>query len=322
MVELVTFGETPLRLSPPGSKRVEMADSMELYADGTESNVAIAASALGTDALWVSKLPNTAMGQNVIRQISSTGVDTDITWTDEGKRQGLVFRESAVPPREHRSWHDRENTALSTTSPGEYPMEKIQEASVVYTALSSVVLSDAVTDTAEAMLRASGGGGAVTAVELDYTPELDSAAAFRNAFEQLADEVDVLITPEEAVSEVLNESGTPRELTNTLSAVYDLQIVVIRREDGSAVALRDTPGTNVIHERSTIESEAIDPTGEASAFTGGFLHELIQGSDDAARALSVAVASAVLVGTIPGPFLRTEGDEIESLTERVIESSQ
>ncbi|MFC7071973.1 PfkB family carbohydrate kinase [Halovenus rubra] len=321
MNELVTFGETPLRLSPPGKTRVESAGQMELFADGTESNVAVAASTLGTDALWVSKLPDTAVGKNVTRQITSTGVETSITWSDADHRQGISFREAAASPRESTYWHDRDRTALATTAPGDLPMEQIQEASVVYTSLSSAVLSEAATNTAEAMLRAGTGGGAVTAVELDYTPGLESANSYAHAFDQVKSEVDVLITSEEAVSDVLEETGSPRELTNTLSALYDLQIVVIRRDDGSAIALHDTPGTNVVHERSEIPSDSVDPTGEASAFTGGFLHELIQGSDTA-RAVTVGVACSVFAKTLSGPFLRVEPEEIEPIADEVVDHSQ
>lgn len=320
MVDLVTFGETPLRLSPSGSERVEMTDSLRLYADGTESNVAVAAADLGTDALWVSKVPDTAIGRNVVRRIESTGVETEITWAEDDLRQGLSFRESAVPPRESRCWHDRESSALATATPGEFPIETIKDASVVYTALSTAVLSEQAAETAEAILRASGGSGAVTVLELDYTPGLAGADEFERAFEGLSDEADVFIAPEDAVRTVLNENASPRELTNTLSTVYDFQIVVIRRRDGSAVALHDTPGTNVIHERASVETETIDPTGEQSAFTGSFLHELIQESDTA-RALSHGVASSAFARTIPGPFLSTDGEEIEPIIEQVLENS-
>ncbi|MFC7057705.1 PfkB family carbohydrate kinase [Halovenus salina] len=318
---LVTFGETPVRLSPPEHGRVEMTETLEVYADGTESNAAIAASSLGTDTAWVSKVPDTAIGRNVTRQIAATGVETAVTWTDDSYRQGLSFREAAAPPRESRYWYDRDDTALASAQPGEFPIERMQDASLVYTAVSSAVLSSAAADTAEAILRASAGSGTVTAVELDYTPGLASSESFKRAFEGLADEVDVLITTEDAVVEVLGETGSPRELTNTLSAIYDLQMVVIRRADGSAIALHDTPGTNVVHERTAIETETVDPMGESSAFTGGLLHELVQGSD-AARALSVAVASSVFAKTVPGPFLSVDGAEIESLTEQVDEQSR
>jgi 2-dehydro-3-deoxygluconokinase len=321
MVELVTFGETPIRFSPPDSERVEMAREARMYADGIESNVAVATAALGTEVLWLSKLPDTAIGRNVVHQIESSGAGTAITWTDDPEsRQGIVFRESAVQPRESRYWHDRASTAAATAEPAEFPIETVQESQAVYTALSTAVLSDRVTTTAEALLRAGGSSGAVTAVDLDYTPGLASSEQFGDVFERLSDEVDILISSETGVRDVLGETGRVRELTNTLSAVYDLQIVVLRREEGSAAALHDTPGTNVIHERESVETDTVDPTGARGAFTGAFLHELIQGSDTSS-ALNVAVATAALAETTPGPFLNKSGDEIETIVDSVRENS-
>lgn len=321
MGELVTFGETPLRLSPPGKERVEMAGAFEAYADGTESTVAAAATALGTDGVWVSKVPDTAMGRNVVRQISSTGVKTDISWADNSRRQGLSFREFSTEPRQENRWEDRENAAISTVEPGELSIETIQEASIVFTALSTAVLSEQAASTTESVLSAGSGSGAVTAVELDYSRDLNSAAAYRDAFERVSDHVDLLVVPEGVVDEVLDESGKPREIANTLSAVYDLQIVVVRRDNGSGVALHDSPGTNVIHEREMIHTETVDPSGVGSAFTGGFLHELIQGSD-ASRALTTAVATAAFVETLPGPFLSRRAGEVETIAEQVVKNSQ
>lgn len=320
MTEFVTFGETALRLSPPGSERVEMADSLRLYADGTESNAAVAATDFGTDALWVSKVPDDAVGRNVVRQIASAGVETAVTWAPAGERQPLAFRESAATPRASRTWHDRDDSALAGAEPGEFPMETIRDASVVYTGLSTAVVSERAANTVEAVLRASGGGGAVTAVELDYDPGIAPANAYRRAFEGLSEEVDVLFLPKRAARNVLEEGGSPREVVNTLSALYDLQIVVITQPDGSAAALHDTPGTNVIHERSSVETETVDASGEAGVFAGAFLHELVGGSDTA-RALSFAVASAAFARTIPGPFISTEDDELEALVEQVLENS-
>lgn len=321
MVDLVTFGETPLRISPPPSERMELTREANLYADGIESNVAVAAATLGSDATWLSKVPDTAVARNVVRQIEATGVEPDVTFSGGEYRQGITFRESGVVPREHANWHDRQQTAAATAVPGEFPMGTVQEADVLFSALSTAVLSQTAQTTTEAVLRASGGGGAVTALQIDYTPGLASPNRFREAFEQFADEIDLLVADENSVNEVLDERGGPRELTNTLSAVYDLQIVVVGRSDGGAVAMHDTPGTNVIHERETVETESVDPTGNRGAFTGALLHELIQGAD-AARSLNYAVAAGALCETIPGPFLNTSTDEIERVVDVVREQSQ
>ena len=63
---LVTFGECALRLSPPGSERLETARGLQVQAAGPESNAAIAARRLGTPATWVSRLPDTPLGRRVV----------------------------------------------------------------------------------------------------------------------------------------------------------------------------------------------------------------------------------------------------------------
>jgi 2-dehydro-3-deoxygluconokinase len=322
MVELVTFGETPIRISPPDNERVEMAREARLYADGTESNVAVAAHELGTETLWLSKLPDTAVGRNVVRQIGSKGVDTDIAWSDDpDRRQGLTFSESVVPPRESLSWYDRENTAAATAKPGDFPMETVQSGDVVFTALSTAVLSEMVAETSEALLRASGGSGAVTALDLDYSSGLASRQRYHEVFEQISPEVDVFFATETDARTALDRSGGARELANTLASKYDFQIVVITLEERGAVALHDTPGTNVIHERNTIDTDSIDPNGQHGVFIGAFLNQLIGGADTA-RSLSYAVAAAALARTLPGPFLTTTGEELEGVVDQVIEKSQ
>ncbi len=55
--EVVTMGETMLRLSPPAYGRLEHTDALDLHVGGAESNVAVALARLGRRAAWVSALP-------------------------------------------------------------------------------------------------------------------------------------------------------------------------------------------------------------------------------------------------------------------------
>jgi len=321
MVDLITFGETPLRFSPPATQRLEMAREAEIFADGTASNVAVAASELGSDALWLSKLPETPLGRRVVTQLEEQGIGTEVVWSDEqSHRQGLLFQESAAPPREAKHWHDRGNTAAATVSPGEFPMEPFEECAVVFTGLSLAVLSEQAASTTEAILRASSGAGAVTVADLDYSEGLGNPERCREVLHSISDELDILIASQDAVEEALDRTGKPRELANIISAEHDLDIMVITRAEHGAVALHDSPGTNVIHERSALDMEAVDPAGQHGAFVGGFLQQLIEGSDPA-RALSFAVAAAALARTLPGPFLTTAAKDVEPLVDRVVEES-
>jgi 2-dehydro-3-deoxygluconokinase len=321
MAELITFGETPLRLSPTGDERLEQARQASIHADGTASNVAVAADELGAETLWLSKIPKSPLGRRVKSQLEEQGVDTEVAWSDNsGHRQGLLFEEAGVAPREAKHWHDRSNTATATAQPADFPMDRVQQAEIIFTGLGTAVLSQQAAETTGALLRAGGGGGAMTAVDLDYSQGLAPPETYTGVLDTLADEIDVLFADEQSAREALDRSGGPRELANTIAAEYDLQIIVIRRADRGAVALRDTPGTNIIHEREKIETDTIDPTGETGAFIGAFLEQLIEGSDTA-RSLTYAVAAATLSRTIPGPFLTTAG-ELDSLADRVVAKSK
>lgn len=322
MTELVTFGETPLRFTPPDNQRLEGASETKIHADGMSSNVAIAGNDLGADTAWLSTLPKSPLGRRVVSGIQAHGVDTQVTWSDaDGDRQGLVFHETGVDPRSSYDLHDRQGTAFGASEPGDYPIDVVQGADVVFTDLSTAVLSETAAETTAALVRAGGGAEAVTAMDVNYAPDLADVEVYRNIFEGLADDVDVLFASEDAIRSILDLSGTPRELVNLVGAEYSFDIVAITRSERGAVTLHDSPGTNVIHERKTIESTPVDSAGQHGAFVGAFLAELIRGSD-AARALTYAVAAAALMRTLPGPHLRTAEDELEPLVDAVVERSQ
>lgn len=321
MTELVTFGETPIRFSPPANQRFEQARQMSIYADGTESNVACAAQELGIESTWLSKLPRTPLGRMVVSQIGAQGVDTDVTWVDGTEyRQGLVFGETANPPRKSQYWHDRGNTAAAAASPSDLPMDLVQNASVVFSGLSTPVLSTAASETTQALVRAASGSGATTVVDLDYAPGLAAAQAYRNAFDALSPNVDVFIANEDDVRDVLGYTGGARELANIIVSENDLEVVVITRSKFGAVAMHDSPGTNLIHERDAVDATPVDRTGQHGAFVGAFLSELARDSE-VADALTSAVAAAGIAQSLDGPFLSTHEGELEAvvdaLTDRV-----
>lgn len=322
MAELVTFGETPLRFSPPGNQRLEMARKATIQADGLESNVAVAAHELGGDAMWLGKLPDSPLGRRVIRQLDKQGIGTHVEWCSSDTRQGLIFREARQAPRESKIWYDQRNTATASAEPSDFPMETVQSAEMVFVGLSTLLLSEDAANTTQALMHAGGGSGAVTATDLDYKPGFATPKQYRMALDALSDQLDVLVANEEEAKTILNLSGGARELANVIATEYNLERTVITRGSRGAVAMHNTPGTNVIHEREPIHTEdTADPTGQHGAFVGGYLKEPIDGSDSA-RALSVAVATATLTRTVPGPFLTLTADELEPVIKQVIEQSQ
>jgi 2-dehydro-3-deoxygluconokinase len=305
MTELVTFGETSLRLSPVGEERLETAEDVRMRVSGTESNVAVAASAMGADATWLSKLPDSPLGRRVERTLHAHGVDTEIAWADDG-RQGLQFAEQAPTPRADRLVQDRDRAAAASVTPGELPMDRIQRADATFVAGSTLSLSGDIVETAEAVLRAAGNG--LVAMYLDFQPGLWWVAAARETLDGVFDAVDVLIANEEQAREIFDRTDEPRKFAHAIASKRSFDTVVITRSGRGALVCSD----GVIHEQDGIEVDAVDPAGQHEAFTGAFLERVLSGAG-ASEALTYGVASATLAQTIPGSMTTASREEVESL---------
>lgn len=316
MAQLVAFGETPLRLSPPDNRRLERAREARLHADGVESNAMVAAHALGTRSLWTSMLPDSPLGQRVCSQVDARGPVTDVTWVDpEECRQGLVFRETARAPRESRHVHDRSNAAMSGASPGDFPMNRIQDADMLFTALGTAVLSQDAADASTALLRAGSGAGARTVVALDYATGLASPEVHRGVFEELAHQADIVVGTESDIQRVLGRDGRWRDLASHLTVEHNLDIAVVVRPGDGAVTIEDSERANLVHERETVTVDPVDTTGEFGALVGAFCNALLD-SEDTAAALDTGLAASALARTIEGPFLTASADEVAAVLAR------
>ena len=62
MAKVVTLGEIMLRLSPPGYQRFAQASDFEINYGGAEANVAASLAQFGHHALFLSKIPENAIG--------------------------------------------------------------------------------------------------------------------------------------------------------------------------------------------------------------------------------------------------------------------
>src|SRR5437763_374269 len=126
--DVVTFGETMIRLSPPGHQRLESTDMLECRVGGSESNTAIALARLGHSVSWWSKLPDNPLGRKVEAAVRRWGVDTSqILWSETG-RAGIYFIEFGSPPRPHHVHYDRSHSAISTMRPDEVDWPRVHSA--------------------------------------------------------------------------------------------------------------------------------------------------------------------------------------------------
>jgi 2-dehydro-3-deoxygluconokinase len=307
MTDLVTFGETMLRLSPSNGERLETADDLEFRAAGAESNVAVAAARLGADVAWTSKLPDSPLGRRVAAGLRRHGVETDVVWSDEG-RQGTYYLEHGGEPRGTNVIYDRAGAAVTTAETDELPVSRVREAERFHTTGITPALSETLEATTADLLAEARDAGTTTCFDANYRSKLWTPDAARETMESLFPDVDLLLVAERDAREVLAREGVAEEIAAGLADEFDFETVVVTRGEDGALARHDGD----VYEQPAIETDTLDPIGTGDAFLGAFLSRRLAG-DDVPTALEYGSATAALKRTIPGDVAVVTREEVETL---------
>lgn len=311
MTDLVTFGETMLRLSPPEGIRLETTQQFDVRVGGAESNVAVAGAALGLDSRWLSKLPRSALGRRIVHELRAHGVSPGIAWDDaEDARLGTYYLEAGGEPRGTNVVYDRADAAVTTVSFDELPADSLGDADYVYTSGITPALSESAATACRDLLTAAEEAGATTAFDLNYRSKLWDAEAARESYRALFPHVDVLVAARRDAADVLGRDGPAAEVARGLAADHGFETVIVTRGDRGALALHD----GEVHERPAYEAETLDPIGTGDAFVGGFLAKRARGGD-VGEALEWAAATAALKRTVAGDLAVVTPEEVERVVD-------
>ena len=309
MAELVTFGETMLRLSPPAGQRLETEGGFDAQVGGAESNVAVAAAGLGVEATWLSKLPANPLGRRVVRVLRGHGITPAVAWDDsESARLGTYYLERGADPRGTNVVYDRAGASITTVATDELDRSVLEGAEVFHTTGITPALSAAAAEATTDLLSAAGEAGATRSFDLNYRSKLWSPDAARQQYESLFDRVDLLFAPLRDARSVLGYEGDAESIAYRLADDYDLETVVVTRGEAGSLAYTD----GELYEQGIVDGETVDAIGTGDAFVGGVLAELIAGSG-IDTALSYGAAAASLKRTLDGDVLVTNRGEIEAV---------
>ncbi len=290
MTELVTVGETMLRLSVPPGERLARANRLDVHVGGAESNVAVTAAGLGVDSVWVSKVADSPLGHRVTTELRGRGVEPRVTWSDEG-RQGLYFLERGRSPRESTVIYDRDGSPIRTATPEDLFRDRVAAADAVHTTGITLALSDALASTVEELLSVAD----TACFDLNYRSKLWSIDAAREGYETVFPHVDVLFAPARDARRILETDGDPAAIGVALRDRYDLDIAVITAgQDGAVAVAADETVT-----QPAIDADTVDAIGTGDAFAGGFLATHFRGGT-LQEALATGAGAAAIKRTIEG----------------------
>lgn len=305
MTDLVTFGESMLRLSPPGDERLETADSYDVHIAGAESNVAAVAQRLGLDVVWTSKLPDSPVARKLVGTLRTHDVDVDVTWTEDG-RLGTYYLETADQPRGNEIVYDRADSAVTTARPEDLAVDRIREATAVHTTGITPALSDRLRETTATVLEAATEADTTVSFDLNYRSKLWSPAQARETVTGLLDYVDVLVVAERDARDVLSIEGDAETIAGTLAERHDCPVVIVTRGAEGAVAVAET----AVYDQPTFASTDAHPVGTGDSFVGGFLSQYLR-EHPVPDSLRYAAATAAVKRTVPGDIAVVSPADVE-----------
>ena len=293
MPDVVTIGETMLRLSALPGVPLEQAPQLDVHVAGAESNVAIALCRLGTTAGWISRLVDTPLGRRIVNELRGHGVDVSrVLWAPDG-RIGIYFLEQGIPPRQHRIIYDRAQSAMALLDPKEVDWGFVRSARLVHlTGITPALSAGCRAATVQAIAEARG-AKALVCFDVNYRAKLWSADEAKTALGALLAGVDILISTADDARLLLSRGETAEQLAEQLALRFSAGTVVVTDAGRCAAAQNGQ-----VVSKEGYEVESVDRVGAGDAFAAGFIHGYLTGGLD--RALEYAVAVGALKHTYRG----------------------
>lgn len=306
-VDVVTLGETLLRLSLPPGTRFRGLGGLTTSIGGAESNVAVALAQMGCSVAWVSAVPDNDLGHHVLAQLGSLGVDTQFVHILPGSRLGIYFVEPGSAPRPTRVIYDRKEAAVTRLESSDVPWEVIESAKAVHITGITPALSDSLRELSIEFTRRARSSNVSVCVDVNYRSHLWAVEEAKPILLELCQGATLAILTEEDARDVFGFEGPPRDLVRKARDTFAAQYVALTVGSRGAL-LCDAKG---IVEQPGVEAAVVDRIGCGDAFAAGLVLGVVKG--DVAGYLPTAVGMAALKLGIRGDHFSGSQVDIDGI---------
>lgn len=307
LYDVVTFGETMLRLSPPGEMRLEQAHQLNMHFGGAESNVAINLARLGARTAWFSRLPDTPLGRSCTTFLQGHGVDVSAVQWAQDERIGLYFVEFGQPPRSTQVWYDRAGSAASRMTPADLPFALIEQSRWLHiTGITPALSADCAQTVAQAVAYARRQRITISC-DVNYRALLWSADDAAAALEPLCQQADIVLVARRDAALLWHQKGSAGHVAEALHQRWGGTIIVTAGEHGASAC--DHAG---LIEAPVYPTTIVDRIGAGDAFASGVIFMLLEGGA-LSDALRFGTATAALKLSIAGDIALVTRAEVEAL---------
>ena len=333
MAKVVTLGEIMLRLSPPGYQRFTQADSFEINYGGAEANVAASLSQFGHHSLFLSKIPENAIGDAAISTLRSLNVDCDHI-ARGGKRLGIYFLENGASVRPSSVVYDRADSSVTTASVEEFDFDEIfKDAKLFHVSGITPVLSEDAKKLTYAALKKAKEHHVMVSFDLNYRAKLWTSGVKEKqqmlsemmeyadiCFGNARDAAKCLGYAEDGVDFINGDYSicTDEEhMRNVLNHYHFTYLVTTLRNSLSA---SDNGWSGAVctsddyYKGRDYMLHIVDRVGGGDSFASGFLHGILSNMGSR-KSLEFGLAAAAIKHTIPGDLNYVTESEVLSMVE-------
>ena len=294
MAKVVTFGEIMLRLAPNGYYRFFQNDQMQATFGGGEANVSVSLANYGMESVFVTKLPDHAIGQAAIDSLRYFGVDTSKV-VRGGERVGIYYLEKGASQRGSVCIYDRKYSSIQQASVSDFDWDAIFDGAdwFHFTGITPA-LGENLVDICREACKAAKAKGVKISCDLNYRGKLWTRDEARKAMTDLCQQVDVCISNEEDAKDVfgieaedtdiyggkLNHDGY-KSVAKQLADKFGFEKVAITLRTSISASDNDWAGMLYDGENycfsKSYHLHIVDRVGGGDSFGGGLIYSLLSG---------------------------------------------
>ncbi|NLN98136.1 MAG: sugar kinase [Eubacteriaceae bacterium] len=330
-MKFLTFGEVMLRLKTPGVERFFQSPKFEATFGGGEANVAVSLANYGLDASYLTVLPTNVLGDAVIRELRSFGVDTGRIVRGDG-RLGIYYLEAGANQLPSKVVYDRDYTAIALAKPGDINWDHaFEDIDWFHITGITPALSESAMALSLESVKAAKERNITVSCDLNYRKNLwNYGKSAPEVMSLLVKYVDVVIANEEDCQKSLGittdihveggelDRNKYKDLSDAVLKAYpNMKVIAITLREsksadinGWAACLNDRESFYV-SKRYEIR-DIVDRVGGGDSFAAGMIYGLNQ-IVDKQNALEFAVAASCLKHSIIGDFNRVTIQDVEKL---------
>ena len=308
--DVVTLGESMMRLTPPGDLRIEQTRSFDIWVGGTESNTAVGLTRLGMDVAWFSRLPASPLGRYISNRIAQYGVDvSQVVWADD-ERLGIYFHEKAQPPRASEIIYDRRDSAMSRMAKSDLPADLFRagKAKLFHTTGITLAISQTARETAHEAMRLAKAAGWRISFDTNYRGKLWSGADAAAGCDEAMQLANLIFCPMGDYQIMYGPASAGEAIADLAARYPNTLIVMTLGKDGSQAITND----GAIMRQPAILAGEVGRIGGGDAFAAGFIYAWLR-EGDVATALRWGAALSSLKYTIPGDLPLVDYEAVAAL---------